>query len=163
MRRSIEAHLGTRQVARVIYGAIIGMALVVVLQAHPPEAGAVAISLASTAVAVAVAEIYSEILGTETRNRRHVSREQVREIGVDAAAVAFGVAFPAVFFVLAAAGAMETTTAFRLATWSGVGLIGFYGFAAARLAGEDVGASLLQGLGAVLIGVAIIVVKALVH
>ena len=163
MRRSIEAHLGTRQVARVIYGAIIGMALVVVLQAHPPEAGSVAISLASTAVAVAVAEIYSEILGTETRNRRHVSREQVREIGVDAAAVAFGVAFPAVFFVLAAVGVMETKTAFRLATWSGVGLIGFYGFAAGRLAGEDVAASLLQGLGAVLIGVAIIVVKALVH
>ena len=163
MRRSIEAHLGTRQVARVIYGAIIGMALVVVLQAHPPEAGSVAISLASTAVAVAVAEIYSEILGTETRNRRHVSREQVREIGVDAAAVAFGVAFPAVFFVLAAAGAMETATAFRFATWSGVGLIGFYGFAAGRLAGEGVATSLLQGLGAVLIGVAIIVVKALVH
>jgi hypothetical protein len=163
VRRTIEAHLGTRQVARVIYGAIIGMALVVVLQAHPPGAGEVAISLVSTAVAVAVAEIYSEILGSETRNRRHVTREHVREIGVDAAAVAFGVAFPAVFFVLAAMGVMETRTAFRVAAWSGVGLIGFYGFAAGRLAGDSVAASLVQGLGAVLIGVVIIVLKALVH
>ena len=30
---------------------------------------------------------------------------------------------------------MELDTAFRLAKWSGLGLIGFYGFAAARLAG----------------------------
>jgi hypothetical protein len=32
MRQAIEAHLGSRQVARVIYGAIIGMAIVASLE-----------------------------------------------------------------------------------------------------------------------------------
>jgi VIT1/CCC1 family predicted Fe2+/Mn2+ transporter len=161
--RAIEAHLGTRQVARVIYGAIIGMALVVVLQAHPPSAGQVATALVATAIAVALAEIYSEVVGTETRTRRHISREQVREIAGDSAAVAFGIVFPAVFFVLAAAGAMETQTAFRIAKWTGVGLIGFYGFCAGRLSGESVVASLLQGAAVGAIGAALIAFKALVH
>jgi hypothetical protein len=31
-------HLRSRQVSRVIYGAIIGLALVVALEAHPPRA-----------------------------------------------------------------------------------------------------------------------------
>ena len=104
MRGAIEAHLGTRQVARVIYGAIIGLALVVGLEAHPPGAGAMIATLLGTAVAVGLAELYSEVVGTETRTHRRVGRRQLSELRGDVAAVAFGIAFPAVFFVLAAGG-----------------------------------------------------------
>ena len=163
MRKAVAAHLGTQQVARVIYGAIIGMALVVVLEAHPPKAGEVVTALVATAVAVALAEVYSDVVGTETRTRRHISREQVREIAGEAGAVAVGIAFPALFFILAAAGAMDLTTAFRVAKWSGVALIAFYGFCAGRLSGESVPASLLQGFAVCLVGIALIAFKALVH
>jgi hypothetical protein len=47
--------------------------------------------------------------------------------------VAFGISSPAVFFLLSAAGAMEVETAFALATWSGLELIGLHGFAARPL------------------------------
>jgi hypothetical protein len=67
LRESIAAHLGSGQVARVIYGSIIGLALVVVLDAHAASAGAAVGSLLATALAVAMAELYSEIIGTETR------------------------------------------------------------------------------------------------
>ena len=75
----------------------------------------------------------------------------------EVAAVALGIAFPCVFFILAAAGALEEETAFTVAKWSGLGLIGFYGFCAGRLTGASVAASLLQALvvgtiGGVLIG-----------
>ena len=163
MRAKLRAHLGTRQVSRVIYGAIIGMAFVVAVQAHPPSAGDVAVGLVATAMAVALAELYSEIVGTETRTRRRVGAEHVREIVDDVLAVGFGVAFPAVFFVLAALGAMEVDTAFRIAKWSGLGLIAFYGFCAARLAGRRVPAALLQAVAVGAIGAALIVLKALVH
>ena len=109
VRRSIQAHLESRQVARVIYGAIIGMALVVSLEAHPPRPAVVAGTLVVTAVAVGLAEIYSEIVGAETRSHRRVARGEVRDILDDVAAVAFGISFPAVFFVLAAAGRSRTT------------------------------------------------------
>ena len=52
----IARHLGSRQVSRVTYGAIIGLALVVALQAHPPPPGAVIATLLGTAIAVGLAK-----------------------------------------------------------------------------------------------------------
>jgi hypothetical protein len=155
--------LGSRQVARVIYGSIIGLALVVVLQSHPPEAGVMIASLVSTGVAVGLAELYSEVVGTETRTRHRIERRELGLILEDAAAVTIGVAFPALFFVLAAAGAIELDTAFDLAKWTGLALIGFYGFAAARFAGANLFVALLQALAVAAIGAITIAVKALVH
>jgi hypothetical protein len=163
VRRAIEAHLRTRQVARVIYGAIIGMAIVVSLEAHPPRAGVVAGTLLATAVAVGLAEVYSEVVGAETRSRRRVERGEVRHILDDVAAVAFGISFPAVFFLLAAAGVLEVHTAFTIAKWSGLGLISFYGFVAGRLAGAGVAASLVQALAVGVVGGVLIAFKVLVH
>jgi VIT1/CCC1 family predicted Fe2+/Mn2+ transporter len=163
LRAAIDVHLGSRQVARVIYGAIIGMALIVVLQDHPPAPGTVVALLVATALAVGLAELYSEIVGAETRTRHRITREHLREIARDVVAVGFGIAFPSVFFVLAALGAMEVETAFSIAKWSGVGLIAFYGFCAARLAGARVLVALAQGLAVGLIGGALIAFKAIVH
>lgn len=163
MLRAIKAHLGSHQVSRVIYGAIIGLALIVALEAYPPSSRVVVATLLGTALAVGLAELYSDIIGTETRTRRHVRRAELREMVYDVATVAYGIAFPAVFFVLAAAGAIEEDTAFTIAKWSGVGLIAFYGFCAARLAGESVSASTLRALAAGLIGALLIALKALVH
>ena len=163
MRPAIEAHLGSRQVARVIYGAIIGMAIVVSLEAHPPRAGVVAGTLLATAVAVGLAEVYSEVVGVETRSRRRVERGELRHILDDVAAVAFGISFPAVFFLLAAAGVLEIHTAFTIAKWSGLGLISFYGFVAGRLAGAGVAASLVQALAVGVVGGVLIAFKVLVH
>jgi hypothetical protein len=163
MHPAIEAHLGTQQVARVIYGSIIGMALVVSLEAHPPRPGVVAGTLLATAVAVGLAEFYSDVVGSQTRTRRRVGREQAGHILEDVAAVAFGIAFPAVFFLLAAAGVLEADTAFTAAKWSGLGLITFYGFIAGRLAGAGLSISLLQALAVAVIGGVLIAFKALVH
>jgi hypothetical protein len=51
----LEDHLGSEQVSRVIYGAIIGMALIVVLEQHPPSPGVIAGTLIATGLAVALA------------------------------------------------------------------------------------------------------------
>ena len=126
--RWIETHLGSNQVSRVIYGAIIGLALVVALEAHPPDAGVVAVTLVGTALAVALA-----------------------------------IAFPAVFFLMASAGWIELNTAFRLAKWTGLGLIGFYGFCGARLSGRSWVGSAANAAVVVAIGALLIALKALVH
>jgi hypothetical protein len=120
-------------------------------------------TLAGTAVAVGLAELYSELLGAETRMHRRVGGAELRDLLDDAGAVAFGISFPAVFFLLSAAGAMEIKTAFMLATWSGLGLIAFYGFCAARLSGASMPASLLHALAVGIVGGALIALKALVH
>ena len=65
--------------------------------------------------------------------------------------------------VLAALGVLETDTAFRIARWSGLGLIGFYGWVAGRLAGQRPAVCVLQGLAVAALGGLLIVVKALIH
>jgi VIT1/CCC1 family predicted Fe2+/Mn2+ transporter len=161
--RAIESHLASRQVSRVIYGTIIALALIVALEAHPPSSVVVVGTLLGTAVAVGLAELYSDIIGIETRTRRHVNGADIRPMASDAAAVAFGITFPVVFFILAAAHVIEEETAFTIAKWSGVGLIGFYGFSAARLAGEDLSSSALRSVAVGLIGAFLIGLKALLH
>jgi VIT1/CCC1 family predicted Fe2+/Mn2+ transporter len=163
VRTGLQAHLGSRQVARVVYGAILGLSLVVVLEAHPPGPGAVAAWLLTTALAVALAELYSEVVGIETSERHRVTRSQLAHLLDDAAAVAFGVAFPAFFFLLAVLGLLDPGTAFKVAKWSGLGLIGFYGYWAARFAGVPVLRALLQGVLVALIGAGLILLKAFVH
>jgi hypothetical protein len=81
----------------------------------------------------------------------------------DGLAVGFGIAFPGVFFLFVLLGLLELDTAFSLAKWSGLGLIGFYGFSAGRLAGSSVQRSLLQAVFVMTIGGAVIAFKALIH
>ena len=161
--RAVEGHLGSSQVSRVIYGAIIGLALVVALEHDPPRAAVMVGTLLVTGVAVGLAELYSEIVGTEVRTRRRIKRARLGEIATDVGAVAFGVSFPAVFFALSGVGAMAVETAFELAKWSGLALTGFYGFCAARLSGLGLAAALVQAAAVAAIGGFLIGLKAVIH
>jgi hypothetical protein len=163
VRASLEAHLSSHQVARILYGAIVGLALVVAVGDHPPTAGVMAAWLVLSGVTVALAELYSEIVGAETRERHRVTRRQLAPMLESAGAVALGVGFPAVFFLLALVHLIELDTAFAIATWGGLGLIGFYGYWAARFSGAPVPRALLQAALVAAIGGIVIVFKALVH
>ncbi|MBI5105513.1 MAG: hypothetical protein HZB46_11145 [Solirubrobacterales bacterium] len=163
IRDAVEAHLGSREVARVIYGAIIGLALVLAFQGHPPEPGQLAGLLIASALAVGLAELYSEVIGTETRTRRPVRLADLRAMAAEALVVVFGAAFPAVFFLLAAAGVMETPTAFTWSKWTGLVLICGYGYLAGRLSGSGRGRALLHALAIGLVGLALVGLKALLH
>jgi hypothetical protein len=163
MRDAIAEHLGSRQVSRVLYGSIIGLALVVALEHHPPRSIAIAVTLVATAIAAALAELYSEILGTEARTRTRVGRQEMVAIRAETAATAVGVAFPSVFFFLAELDVFDRHAAFAIAKWSGLGLMSAYGFAAARLTGDTVVGSLRRAGVAALIAGFLIGIKALLH
>jgi hypothetical protein len=163
LRQTVISHLGSEDVSRVIYGAIIGLALTLALALHPPAPGVVAASLVGSAIAVGLAEAYSEIVAAEARTRQRVSRTRVRHALGEAGAVVFGASFPAVFFVLAALGVIETRTAFVLARWTGLGLILGYGYLAARLAGARVHVAMFEAAAVGAIGLALIIFKALLH
>jgi hypothetical protein len=163
VRATLEAQLGSRQVGRVVYGSILGLTLVVALEDHPPSAPVMAAWLLLSAVTVALAEVYSDVVGIETSRRHRVDRRQLAHMVEEAGAVAFGVGLPAVYFLVATAGSVQLGTAFALAKWSGLGLIGGYGYWAARSAGAPVSRALVQAAVVAAIGAAIILVKALLH
>jgi hypothetical protein len=163
IRGAVAEHLESPDVARIVYGSVVGLALVVALQVHPPSAGQTVAVLVGTAIALGLAELYSEIIGTETRTRRPVERRAMREMVRQAGAATFGAAFPALFFILAAAGAIDTQLAFRLSKWTGLGLICGYGYLGSRLAGSTVVRSLVHAAAVGAIGGALIAFKALLH
>jgi len=150
-------------VARVIYGSIVGLALVVALQFHPTTAGKTAAAIIGTGVAIGLAELYSEIIGTETRTHRAVARTRLRTMVREAGAATFGAAFPALFFIVAATGAIEMQLAFRLAKWTGLALICGYGYLGSRLAGDTVARALFHAAAVGAIGGALIAFKAILH
>jgi hypothetical protein len=163
VRATLESHLGSKEVARVVYGAIIGLTLVVAVEQHPPRAGVMAAWLGLTGVTVALAEVYSEVIGVETSERHRVTRQQLGHLLLQGWAVTLGVAFPAVFFLLAVVEVLNLDTAFTLARWSGLSLIGFYGYWAARFAGAPIPRALAQAAAVAVIGGMVIAFKALVH
>jgi hypothetical protein len=162
-RARLADHLESRDVARVVYGSIIGLALVLALEAHPPTAAQTVGLILGTAVAVGLAELYSEVLATETRTRQPAGKARVRTLAGEALAVIFGAAFPAVYFLLAAFDVIGLDSAYSLAMWTGLGLICAYGYAAARLSGSGTGKALLHAAGVGLIAGALIAFKALLH
>ena len=163
VRRSVTAHLGSRQVSRIVYGSIIGVALIVALQSHPPSAAVMIGWLAGTGIAVGLAELYSEVVGEETRTRKRVTRRRLRHMSEDATVVAFGIAFPVVFFLFPLAGIGSVETAFTIAKWSGLGLVGFYGFWAARFAGSPWHRAILYAVGVAAVDAVLIALKAFLH
>jgi hypothetical protein len=159
--RAIAAHLGSEQVSEVVYGTVIGLALVVALEVHPPAAAATAATIVTTAVAVGLAELYSELIGAHARGAAGAQHRGL--IAANVGAVVAGAAFPAAFFVLAAAGLLELSTAFSIAKWSGLGLIALYAFWAARLSGARHGRALMYATAVAAAGALVIGIKALVH
>ena len=162
-RRALLEHLESPDVARIIYGSVVGLAVVVALQFHPPKPGQAAAAIIGTGIAIGLAEVYSELIGAQARKRRPVERREFRDMTREAGAAAFGAGFPAVFFLLAAAGAFGMPLAFRLAKWTGLGLICGYGFLASRLAGETVARAVFHAALVGAIGGALIAFKALFH
>lgn len=149
--------------ARVIYGAIIGLALVLALQVHPPSAGQIAGLVVATAIAIGLAELYSDIVGNQARARRPASRAETRTLAARAGAATLGAAFPALFFVLAAGHVVSLQLAFTLAKWSGLGLICGYGFIASRLAGSSLARAVVHAALAGAVAGALIAFKAFLH
>jgi hypothetical protein len=158
----VQENLGSHDVGRVINGAIFGLALVVALQDHPPTATEATGAVLATALAVGLADFYSDAITAEARARRPVDRHELRVLVRSAGAVMFGAGFPAIFFILAAAHAIEVATAFSLAKWTGLGLCCAYGFVAARLAGASLTRSFAHALAVAAIGGLVVGLKALV-
>jgi hypothetical protein len=80
MLRIVEDHVRSTQVSHVTYGAIIGLALMVALDRHPPRPAVMVGTLLATALAVRLAELYNEIVDAEVRTRQRGARARVREV-----------------------------------------------------------------------------------
>lgn len=144
---------------KVVYGSIVALTLMIVLDFEDARAGAAVIALLGALVAVACAEAYAEVLEEMLLHRRPLTRaERLRIVEGVALHMVPGLA-PVAFFVLAATGALGLETAYGLAEWTGIALLGLLAFAAYRAAGGSVARSLLAGTLLTGVGLVVVVLK----
>src|SRR3954447_8546579 len=94
LRASLESHLGSRDVSRVLYGTIVGLALVLALEGDASHAaGQKAGFIFVTAVVIGLAELFSEAISQEARTRTRLGRTHFGPLARDAAAVVVGAGF----------------------------------------------------------------------
>ncbi len=150
-----------RRAEHAIYGSIIVLA-VIVAEDNTSVSVQVAIgTVLGAAIVTSLAHIYADYIGEVIRVGHHPTRAEWRAALMNAL-VGFGLAIlPAGFFLLAALDAISLATAFDIAQWVGVAVLGAYAVLANLRAGFSIGRSLLVGAGFILLGVGLVELKIL--
>ncbi len=143
----------------VIYGSIGALTLVIVMDFEEARGGATVLSLVAALVAVGFAEAYSEFLEEMLQNRRPLRRRERLAILEGVGLHLLPCLAPIAFFLLAWLRVLALETAFGLAEWTGVAVIGLFAFGAYRAAGASVGRSLLAGGALTGVGLLLVVIK----
>ena len=114
-------------------------------------------------VAAMLAEGYAEYIAQVIRQRRHPTRTELLDNLQDIGAGTLAALIPTAPFVLAGLGLIELPTAYDVAPWLGVAVIGGFALLANRLARLGrVQTGLLTAAG-MLVGVSLIAIKAATH
>ena len=148
------------RIAKIIYGTIIILTVVVGLEEHPPSPWGTVVSVILAGFAVALAELYSDIIGTRIHERRTLTWSERREITHNVSAVMIGALLPVPFFVLAALNIQSLEVAFVETKWMLIGVLLFYGYIASLISGSSRTWSAIFALFAGVIGIIVVLIKA---
>jgi hypothetical protein len=156
-------HRTAERAARAVYGTIIALAVIATLDGGGAAAGEVIAAVVGGVIAAQLAELYASYLADVIRRHRYPGPARVRDSTVDTAAGTVAALVPMVPFVLAELGAIDLDTAFEIAFWAGLGVLGAYTLLANRLAGLSGVRNLIACAVVLAIGLALIALKAIVH
>jgi hypothetical protein len=136
------------------------LAVVTGLDEASADARECLVAVVGLAIAVALAEIYADVIGSTIRRSRHPTVAEWREIAGNVA-VGFGAALvPVVYFVLAEAGVLSVGHALTIAEWTGVAVIWLYVFVAARATSMSLTRSIVWSVALTACGVGLVELKA---
>jgi hypothetical protein len=142
-----------------VYGSIIVLAFVTGMDEVSASAREAFFGVLGAAIAVALSEMYADMIGATIRERRTPNRDEYREFGVDMA-FGFGAAlFPGLFFLLAWLEVITLGRAFTIAEWGGVGILFGYALVATRAANMKLSHSLLWAAGLTACGIGLVELK----
>ena len=146
-----------QRAARAVYGSIVALAVIVVLDKASAEADEVIAAVIGSVIAATLAEQYAEYIAHVIRERRHLTAPEIVQQAKDGAAGALAALVPLVPFLAVEFDGSSCPTAYEIAPWLGLGVIGVLlaarqprgGVAGARQHGGDrrsrsaIGASLI--------------------
>jgi len=161
--RKSTASLSETEIASTIYGLITVLAVVEILQRHPPSALACAATLFGTTLAVALVDAYSESIARIIAEKHTLSVEDVQVIARNAATVMVGAQGPTVVLLIAAAGLMSVEGALVVARIVALASLFGYGIRVGRLLHGGYLRQVMSGLALLAIGLLVVMVKVVFH
>jgi hypothetical protein len=150
-----------RHADRAIYVLIAVMAVTVALEGVEDRPGKVLAYAIGAAIALTLAELFSDRIGISIRSGRRANAEELRHAYREALTGLVVVAVPIAFFVLAVLDAIELHAAFILSQWSGFAILAVYSFIASRAVGNSTLGSLARAAALTTVGGALILLNAL--
>jgi hemolysin III len=158
-----EQHVSHTPVSRAIYGLITVLAVLQIMEVHPPSAWHGTVTLFGTTLAVALAEAYSTSIAEMLSAQRWLSPDDLRGIARDVRPILVGAQGPTVLLLLSAFGLISVELAIILAQVVAFLLLFGYGWRVGHLLHENRLRQLASGLLLVAIGGLAVGIKAAFH
>jgi hemolysin III len=156
-------HFDRGFVSRAIYGSISVLAVVLVMQEHPPGVARAAATLFGTSLAIALAEAYSETIAEMLAQRRNLDLREASEIWRSAQPILFAANIPTVLVLAAAAGLFSVDDALNVAEFAIYVSLFIWGARVGQLLHDSWWRILLSALVTVAIGLLIGLIKVVFH
>lgn len=155
--------LDERFTSRVLYGLITTMALLNVLELHPPSALAAIVTLLGTNLAVALAEAYSETIAEMLVTQRRPTVAELRHVWHEVTPIIASTQPSILICLLALVGVISVEAALQFSQAVVVGLLFFYGFRVGQLLHATFLRQIFTGLFMASTGLFIVLIKMLLH
>jgi hemolysin III len=149
--------------AKAIYGLVTVLALLLVMEDHPPEALPGAISLFGATLAVALLDLYAESVAEMLSHSRRLTQIEIRKVWEDVRPVLIGAQAPTLIMLLSALGLFSVETAIDFARVVIFLTLFLFGIQVGRKLHENVLRQLLSGLYLVALAGLIVGIKVLFH
>jgi len=160
----VSRHRVAERASRAVYFTIVALAIIVALEEAGEDVSAteVVASTVGATIITALADLYARYIAEAIR-QEGFSSEEFRAAAIDTAAGVLAAIVPVVPFVVAAGGAISEQSAYDVAAWLGLGVLAAYTLFANRAAGLTGLRGLVTAAAVLLLGFALIALKALVH
>jgi hypothetical protein len=159
MLNNFRERLNKHQIAKVIYGSILTLVVILTLEEGAAEGIKNGIMMLLTTFAIMLAELYSDVIGSMIESKRSLTQAEWQDYVLNSAAVIVATLLPALWFFLNGLGFISHEASFRLAKWSVILLLGLYGYIASYLAGRSRWWNIVGAVTSILIGLIIVSVK----
>ena len=158
-----DERFSKHSVSKAIYGSISVLAVLLVMEEHPPAAWRAAVTLFGSALAIALAEAYSETVAEMISRRARLTGAELGAVWRSARPILLAANLPTLFLLLSAAGLYSVPSALLIAEYAVYAALFVYGAWSGRLLHGTWWRSLLGGLFTLAVGALIGLIKYFFH